>query len=625
MRDIYSRAEEVLIWLGPPTLHKNAHLAFSACKQFAVRMRLAIYRLAYTGLEDANRIAVEAVDLALRSRPFTGAESGALVEILRQPYWSHVWVVQEMCVTKAARIHAGRQSIPWDDFGLVLIMMERCMPWIMRLLDSNFRALLELRRLCHEEKLATRPQLANLLPQFRWSRATNPKDKIYGLLGLAQSHDCDLVEVDYKISPSECYTRVMFALLQQSRDLSLLIYCNTPSFIHSDLVLPSWVPNWSFDSSNLPSPRRGLSEGNLYHRLSAIKKDIYEGYQASGNSECPTPKLRDGPDGAVLILRGLLTARISQVAPAMQLHHQLLQVKGMCEVYEPVPPFSWEEFLNHYWGRLVWKMLTTRFIPSFFLFSWNCYRKGAALDVLLTSASLAQSPETWLGKEGDPLKVLFITMMKGRQSHKYIQDRVKGAFSDDIIQEMADEFQNFQNSLRWNLLLKLVTLVGISRLFPSILFSLLGLSYEHHRGTFHLSGIVIWLLYLMAVRLSDYVPGLLSIFPPLFVYGLYMSARPIFAPVMPTRFALVFPAVLDYQLARTGGGRLALVPHNTQIGDRIALLQGGKCPFVVRSRKLQSELMCDSCFWELIGDSYVYDMMEGEEWREEACGEMEFV
>jgi hypothetical protein len=214
------------------------------------------------------------------------------------------------------------------------------------------------------------------------------------------------------------------------------------------------------------------------------------------------------------------------------------------------------------------------------------------------------------------LRVLFVTMMKGDRSHKFIQDRIKGIFRDDVTQEMADQFQNFQTSLRWNLLLKLVTLVDSTRLFPSIYLFLLGLSYEHHRGTFYLRGIVIWLLHSVADLWKDYVlPRSISL--PLFAYAYYISARPIFMPVPPNRIDLVLSAALDYRLARTGRGRLALVPHNTQVGDHITLLKGGKCPFVVRRLRGSHQ-------WILIGDSYVYGM-EGEEWREEDCREMEFV
>lgn len=88
MQDIYSRAEEVLIWLGPPNPHKKANIVFSACEEFADRMRFYIYSLESLGAKDYNWVADRAADLALEARPFSRVESDALIEILRQPYWS---------------------------------------------------------------------------------------------------------------------------------------------------------------------------------------------------------------------------------------------------------------------------------------------------------------------------------------------------------------------------------------------------------------------------------------------------------------------------------------------------------------------------------------------------------
>jgi hypothetical protein len=151
MRDIYSRAEEAVIWLGPSTLHENAHLAFSACEQYAARMHFCIHLLASLGMKDYNRIADESLGMTLRSRPFTGAASDALVEILRQPYWSRLWTIQEMCGESCSTL-CGPTVRLTGQFQAVLIMIERCTSLTVRSLDSNIRVFLELRRLYHEEE-----------------------------------------------------------------------------------------------------------------------------------------------------------------------------------------------------------------------------------------------------------------------------------------------------------------------------------------------------------------------------------------------------------------------------------------------------------------------------------------
>ena len=58
----------------------------------------------------------------------------------------------------------------------------------------------------------TTPRLSELLAPFRWSRASDPRDKIYGLSGLIPAHDRELIGVNsedmYTISIAECYARV---------------------------------------------------------------------------------------------------------------------------------------------------------------------------------------------------------------------------------------------------------------------------------------------------------------------------------------------------------------------------------------------------------------------------------
>ncbi|RYP20974.1 hypothetical protein DL765_002511 [Monosporascus sp. GIB2] len=139
-----------------------------------------------------------------------------------------------------------------------------------------------LRMLCHREEQCdgmepgegdgqeARPGLAELLVQFRWSQAKKKQDKVYGLLGLAPDIQRDLVDVTYKLSISELYTWIAFAVLEQSRDLTPLM-----------------------DS---PNASLGLTAGNPYHRLSDTKKGIYAATAPRGTR--PVRRLLFGMAGA---------------------------------------------------------------------------------------------------------------------------------------------------------------------------------------------------------------------------------------------------------------------------------------------------------------------------------------
>ena len=67
-------------------------------------------------------------------------------------------------------------------------------------------------------------------------------------------------------------------------------------------------------------------------------------------------------------------------------------------------------------------------------------------------------------------------------------------------------------------------------------------------------------------------------------------------------------------MANTEGGRLALLPGTAELGDKIAVLYGGKLPYILR--KIGER-------WELVGECYVHGVMHGEAFKEEECYEID--
>ncbi|KAL7954960.1 heterokaryon incompatibility domain-containing protein [Trichoderma compactum] len=72
------------------------------------------------------------------------------------------------------------------------------------------------------------------------------------------------------------------------------------------------------------------------------------------------------------------------------------------------------------------------------------------------------------------------------------------------------------------------------------------------------------------------------------------------------------------RLARTKKGYLAVVPSQSSLGDHISLYEGGKFPFVVRSRTGQEPK-------ELVGPCYVHGIMYGEAWDQSLCQAVEIM
>lgn len=640
MRDIYSRAQEVLIWLEPSLLPKNIEQCFAACKLYALRWTLAGRRIkAQAGVtDDSPDVAWDMLqDMAIRAALRNGSKEifspsvmDGLLKLFRQPYWSRVWIIQELCLAREARILADGHWLSWTDFKHFLLMLEHCMKWVVRDVGPNFRALIRLTSIFHHYGGQGGPSLAQLLVQFRWSQASNPRDKVYSLLGLAPSQDCELVGGDtndlYEISTAECYTRAMFGLLQQTRDLTLLVHCLEPACLTRQRGLPSWVPDWGYDASRLPPSRFGLTSGVPYHRLGDTRPEIYRSYRASGGSRYSAPILRDGPSGRTLVLQGMTAGRIATVCRALEIHHQYARLEHPKGIPEPRPPATWNEFSGEAAARFLRTLL---FYPSpALLLMWpvNAQRKGTALAIFLEWARLAESHGTWLeshgsrGERDDELTAMFITLMKGRRGCDFYTHPLTDRHPEDIIAEMVKEFRALRNALWWNPLLRLTGLLGINQHFPNLYGLILGFSYDHHKGALRIFSslmVVIQLCLLLAMKYAHVtVPEWLR---PMSLFWIAVTTYGnwnILTPAKPKWLDAALVTPLDYAMARLDDGRLALVPHRALPGHEIALWKGSPCPFVVQRVKRG---------WKLIGDCYVYGIMEGEMWREEKAEAMDIL
>lgn len=216
-------------------------------------------------------------------------------EFFTRPWWGRVWVLQEIALSNEVEIFCGAKQIS----------RRRCSAFInahyafrnanlQRFYDGQLPTKLQTRIFLaafHHRPLIMLSSwrvhefesfpLAALLrltcvgsknPRLHGPHnleSTNPRDKIFALLGLATDKE-ELKRMgvfpDYSKSKEDVYVTAMAALLQQGH-YSLLSLCEaskTPSH------LPSWVPDWS---------------RSVTHKLQDVENDhvtIYPTFQASG-------------------------------------------------------------------------------------------------------------------------------------------------------------------------------------------------------------------------------------------------------------------------------------------------------------------------------------------------------
>jgi hypothetical protein len=141
--------------------------------------------------------------------------------VCKRSYWTRLWVIQEIGLSKDLRVCIGRSSRPWDTF-------LRCLNHHRH--DSDFDYAYGLiNNLDEKRKGRHRSEngLEKLLEDFKYAGCKDPRDKIYGLLGLA--HDCQdgSIGVDHTKPLFGLYTDVL-KWFCQSQPVPIL--CDAKSF-----------------------------------------------------------------------------------------------------------------------------------------------------------------------------------------------------------------------------------------------------------------------------------------------------------------------------------------------------------------------------------------------------------
>ncbi|TLD19131.1 hypothetical protein PspLS_09816 [Pyricularia sp. CBS 133598] len=113
--------------------------------------------------------------------------------------------------------------------------------------------------------------LMDVLARFRHLEASDPRDMIYGLLGLV---DCPSpgVTVDYTLSPTELFVKTTAAIIDSRGDLDAV--CQNPWFGGRPERRPANLPSWAIDFA-------GHGKGNLIF--------AQRGIFAAGSPACQTP------------------------------------------------------------------------------------------------------------------------------------------------------------------------------------------------------------------------------------------------------------------------------------------------------------------------------------------------
>ncbi|KAF4626322.1 hypothetical protein G7Y89_g11839 [Cudoniella acicularis] len=227
MREIYQRAAKTLIWIGPAFENSDALMDFMAEED-------ELQRLA--GLsEDAEAADWAAADVCRKMKdPDMMGVWKALQKLCEQFYWTRMWIVQEAAFGGDPQVYVGAKCASfWNGLVRVLSSLGAELeledpgaaswinfPWTILLTRNQALSIGGLRKDLDIPKDAI--WLLNSLLRFRSSNATDPKDKVFALLGFldekqSKSRYQKFFSIDYAADVRDIYLGVFLYCASQGR------------------------------------------------------------------------------------------------------------------------------------------------------------------------------------------------------------------------------------------------------------------------------------------------------------------------------------------------------------------------------------------------------------------------
>ncbi|RMZ72142.1 heterokaryon incompatibility [Pyrenophora seminiperda CCB06] len=160
----------------------------------------------------------------------------ALKRLFSKRWVSRVWVIQEVALAQKVVMVTGEATCQMD-----ASLMSR--------IRGRARAYgLQVPGPLSWDPLVSAPtrDLLTLLYMTRGCRSKDPRDKVYGLLGLVGERLQNLIAIDYSQSVEEVLTRTAAAIIICQEDLEILAYASSSlGSRHAANRLPTWAPDWT--------------------------------------------------------------------------------------------------------------------------------------------------------------------------------------------------------------------------------------------------------------------------------------------------------------------------------------------------------------------------------------------
>ncbi|EHK45117.1 hypothetical protein TRIATDRAFT_318657 [Trichoderma atroviride IMI 206040] len=311
MAQIYNYASHVCIWLGDGIAHADG--AFGLVRDI---------------------MNFKKFDTKVKSSE-TKENWIQLIEVMKAPWFSRRWIIQEVALSKSASLHCADQVVHWDDFAdAVSLLLEKIHVLRTRFDEEIFEdvettsasILIQcLDNICHKsytgDVLAKLLDLETLVSTLLGFQATSPRDTIYSVLSLANDppgedepwteihseqlesnwrndHEMPLsqdqlrelkrkiaLKPNYAISTRDVFIAFVTRSICKSKSLDIICRHWAPNVTDDEfsekVPMPSWISNIYNAPFGGPNSSKGRQNGDNF--VAYLPHDRRKRYRACGS------------------------------------------------------------------------------------------------------------------------------------------------------------------------------------------------------------------------------------------------------------------------------------------------------------------------------------------------------
>ncbi|KAI8941941.1 hypothetical protein NX059_000055 [Plenodomus lindquistii] len=353
MREIYKGCTRCLIWLGEIP---------NANKTYAFKHAEAVFTFIKTVAAVERRPLKELPDL------FEDTDDGRLTRFAFEDFamygnswWSRIWTVQEAIIPSSALLLWGPLCVNRGEIMAASQMLRSgrmhlyFSPEFMRCRTQHYKLLRHLlypvRGFLHSSNNDDGP--LDILMRWRHRSATDPRDKVYALMGLIPNSALPSAQIcDYEIDAGSLFSNVTADLIRLEGGLRpFLGSCEMP---HTILRLPTWAIDFSTTNRVGKHQLKWWNHTHRYRQFRAAGKRIL---RVSHMENSNVVKLAGCVVDEVIDVMETLTVDADETISNHKLHDAIMQCRELASQYYKAQLLGDEYVAGGSWASAFWRTM----------------------------------------------------------------------------------------------------------------------------------------------------------------------------------------------------------------------------------------------------------------------------